>query len=88
MSELRPGFVRLTRTDGRTALIRVDAITAILENTGKNKEPEQTIQVGPTISIHTAATAEEIIMRMAEAGGAGRLTVVTAEIPVKETEAA
>lgn len=78
MSEMRPGFIRITRDDGRQALIRADAITSILENSTKGGKAVLSIQLGPVLSIHTEMTEEAILDRMSQASGLGRITVVPA----------
>lgn len=86
MSELRPGFIRVPRIGGeKPCLVRVDQITAILENEVKLKGQEEPqafrlIQVGPHLSVKTDLTEAEILSRMRQAGATSTIAVVPGSV--------
>lgn len=80
MSQSR--WIRIPRTDGRSATIRVDGITALMPNVVKDKA-EVTIQLGPTLMIHTPLTEAQVVKLMAQASGQVSFPIVD-----WETEAA
>ena len=63
-----PHFIRLDRTDGRPAVIRVDAITALLPGIVKGV-PEVTMQLGPTVILNVSTPLDEIVKLMGQATG-------------------
>lgn len=73
---LSPNFIRIKRDTGAEALVRVDTITAILHNTMMVKEgaekverPALSIQLGPTVVIHTFMDEPTLLKLMCSAGG-------------------
>lgn len=62
MITLRPGFLYLTREDGRFILVRVDEIMHVLENTFKKDGVATaclTLQLRNNLSVHVEKTLEE-----------------------------
>lgn len=58
---IRPGFIRIPRTNGPPCVVRADQLTALLPQEPKTKAsaPEVTMQFG-TIVVHTTLTVEQI----------------------------
>ena len=71
---IQPRFIKIPRTDGRSATIRADAITALLPGQVKGQD-EVVIAIGPTQQVHTPLSEGTIVKMMAAALGTMPVTV-------------
>jgi hypothetical protein len=76
-------FIRIPRTNGEDAIIRADMITALLPQKVKVKGSEEdvdevTIQIGPSIHIHTRLSVERITAAVQNATGGLPMTILLA----------